>query len=124
MINANRTYNCPRPPTSSYYILFEQNLQVADFWSDKLRQIWLYLINHGFLNRWTDIFILPRPTWVETFNPNNAQCYTNSLNLCKTLRKSFFRHAKGKSMVNIYIFNALGQNLANSESCPTRSLLL
>ena len=25
---------------------------------------------------------------------------------------------KGKSMVNFYIANALGQNLANSESCP------
>ena len=43
-------------------------------------------------------------------------CYTNSLNLCKTLRKYLFRHAKGKSMVNFYIVNALGQNLANSES--------
>ena len=43
-------------------------------------------------------------------------CYNNSLNLCKTLRKYLFRHAKGKSMVNFYIVNALGQNLANSES--------
>ena len=34
-----------------------------------------------------------------------------------------FRHAKGKSMVNFYIVNALGQNLANSESCPILRLL-
>ena len=32
--------------------------------------------------------------------------------------KYLFRHAKGKSMVNFYIANALGQNLVNSESCP------
>ena len=29
-----------------------------------------------------------------------------------------FRHVKDKSMVNFYIVNALGQNLANSEPCP------
>ena len=57
----------------------------------------------------------------EAFNPN-------SLNPCKTLRKYLFRHAKGKSkvaliMVNFYIVNALGQNLANSESCPILKLL-
>ena len=34
IINVNCTHNCPRLPTSSYYSLFEQNLQVADFWSD------------------------------------------------------------------------------------------
>ena len=34
------------------------------------------------------------------------------------LRKYIFRHAKGKSMVNFFIVNVLGQNLANSESCP------
>ena len=34
-----------------------------------------------------------------------------------------FRHAKGKSMVNFYIVNALGQNLENSESCPILRLL-
>jgi hypothetical protein len=33
-------------------------------------------------------------------------------------RKNLFNHAKGKSMANFYIVNALGQNLANSESCP------
>ena len=27
--------------------------------------------NHGLLNRWTDIFILPRTPWGLTFNPNN-----------------------------------------------------
>ena len=35
----------------------------------------------------------------------------------KTLRKYPFRHFKGKIMFNFYIINALGQNLANSESC-------
>ena len=39
------------------------------------------------------------------------------------LSKYFFRHAKGKSMVNFYIVNALGQNLANSESYPILRLL-
>ena len=42
---------------------------------------------------------------------------------CKTLRKYLFRHSKGKSMVNLDIVNALGQNLANSESCSTLRLL-
>ena len=41
----------------------------------------------------------------------------------KTLRIYLFRHAKGKIMVNFYIVNALGQNLANSESCPILRLL-
>ena len=41
----------------------------------------------------------------------------------KALRKYLFRHAKGKSMVNFYIVNALGQNLANLESCPILRLL-
>ena len=44
-------------------------------------------------------------------------------NLCKTLRKYIIRHDKGKSMVNLDIANALGQNLANSESCPILRLL-
>jgi hypothetical protein len=30
------------------------------------------LTNHGLLNRWTDIFILPRPALGWAFNPNNA----------------------------------------------------
>ena len=38
--------------------------------------------------------------------------------LCKSWRKYLFRHAKGTSMVNLYIVNALCQNVANSESCP------
>ena len=38
--------------------------------------------------------------------------------LCKSLRKYIFRHAKSKGIVNFYIVNALDQNLANSESCP------
>ena len=71
------------------------------------------LIIHRLLNRWTDIFILPSPAWVGAFNLDNA-----TQTLCKTLRKYHFRHAKGKSMVNFYIVNALGQNLANPESCP------
>ena len=28
--------------------------------------------SHGLLNRWTDIFFLPRPAWGEAFNPKNA----------------------------------------------------
>ena len=54
-------------------------------------------------------------TWGGPFNPYNV---THSLNICKTLRKYIFGHAKGKSLVNFYIVKALGQNLANSESCP------
>ena len=34
-----------------------------------------------------------------------------------------FSHAKGNSKVNFYIGNALGQNLADSESCPILRLL-
>ena len=44
-------------------------------------------------------------------------CYTMSLNLCKNLRKYPFRDFKGMRMFNFYIINALGQNLAISESC-------
>ena len=29
-------------------------------------------IKHGLLNRWTDIFILPRTPWGLTFNPNSG----------------------------------------------------
>ena len=29
-------------------------------------------LGHGLLNRWTDIFILPRTPWGLTFNPNNG----------------------------------------------------
>ena len=47
--------------------------------------------------------------WGRAFNSNNTY-YTNSLNLCKTLRKYLFRHAKGKCMVNFYIVSVLGQN--------------
>ena len=54
--------------------------------------------------------------WGRISNFNNMY-NTNSLHLNKTLRKFLFRHARGKSMVNLYIVNALGQNLANSESC-------
>ena len=66
-------------------------------------------VTHGRLNKWTDIFIL-RGSFL---NPNNA-----TLNLCKTLRKYIFRHAKGRSRVNFYIVNTLDQNLADSESFP------
>ena len=51
------------------------------------------------------------------FDCFHFELYTNSLNLCKTLRKYHFRHFKGKSMVNFYISSALCQNFANSESC-------
>ena len=30
-------------------------------------------LDHGLLNRWTDIFFLPRTSWGLTFNPNNAE---------------------------------------------------
>ena len=30
------------------------------------------MVKHGLLNRWTDIFILPRTPWGLTFNPNNG----------------------------------------------------
>ena len=70
---------------------------------------------------------------ISTFCPDQPEAmllklipiaiYTNSLNLCKTLRKYLFRHAKVKTMVTFYIVNALGQNLANSESCPILRLL-
>ena len=33
---------------------------------------WTCISTHGLLNRWTDIFILPRPTWGLTFNLNNG----------------------------------------------------
>ena len=59
--------------------------------------------------------------WGSILNSNNAT-QTHSI-FVKTLRKYLFRHAKGKSMVNFYIVNALGQNLANSESFPIPRLL-
>ena len=76
------------------------------------------LLKHGLLNRWTYIFILPWPALGWAFNPTN-KCYTNSLNLCKSLRKYLFRHSRGKSMVFFYIVNALGQNLPYSEIVVT-----
>ena len=30
------------------------------------------MVSHGLLNRWTDIFFLPRTSWGPAFNPNNA----------------------------------------------------
>ena len=59
--------------------------------------------------------------WEANLNLNNGT-ETHSI-FVKKLRKYFFRHAKGKSTVNFYIVNALGQNLANSESCPILRLL-
>ena len=44
-----------------------------------------------------------------TFNLNN-DADINSLNLYKTLRRYFFRHAKAKSLVNFDISNAPGEN--------------
>ena len=61
----------------------------------------ILVVKHGLLNRWTTSLRV-------SFYPN----------LCKTLRKYLFGHDKGKSMVNFYIVNALGQNLATSESYP------
>ena len=59
-----------------------------------------------------DIFRNGRNTWFRlgpTFNLNNV---TQTNTIFKTLRKYPF----GMSMNNFYIRNALGQNLANSES--------
>ena len=75
---------------------------------------------HGLLNGWTDIFILLLPAWGPSFYLNNG---TETLSIFLKLRKYLFRHAKGMSTVNFYIVNVLGQNIANSESCPILSLL-
>ena len=72
--------------------------------------------------RWTKLSKIPSSNPGPLLYSNNAK-YTNLLKLCIILRKYLFRHAKGKSMVNFYIVNALGPNLANSESCPILRLL-
>ena len=59
--------------------------------------------------------------WKRILNSNNAT-QTHAI-FVKLLRKYLLRHAKGKNMVNLDIANALGQNLANSESCPILRLL-
>ena len=59
--------------------------------------------------------------WGRILNSNNAT-QTQSI-FVKLLRKYIFSHAKGKSLVNFYIVNALGQNLANAESCSILRLL-
>ena len=53
---------------------------------------------------------------VDSYNSGGSfyPCYRNLLNLNKNFKKYLFRHA----MVNFYIVNVLGQNLANPESCP------
>ena len=61
----------------------------------------------------------PDQPQAEVFNPNNA---TQAHSIFVKLKQYLFRHAKGKGMVNSYIVNAIGQNLANSESCPTLRL--
>ena len=58
--------------------------------------------------------------WGRILNSNNA---TQTHSIFVKLKKNLFRHAKGKSVGNIHIVNALGQNLANSESCPILRLL-
>ena len=55
--------------------------------------------------------------WGMILNYNNAT-QTHSI-FVKPQENTF----QGKSMVNFYIANALGQNLANSESCPILRLL-
>ena len=62
----------------------------------------------------------PDQPQAEVFNPNNA---TQAHSIFVKLKQYLFRHAKGKGMVNLDIANALGQNLANSESCPILRLL-
>ena len=71
----------------------------------------------GLLYRWTEHSILPISAGGELLTLIILQ------KLTKILRKYLFRHVKGKSMVNIDIANTLGQNLANSESCPILRLL-
>jgi hypothetical protein len=71
---------------------------------------------HGLLYIWTELLYLTFPHEADLLTL--MMSHTHSLNICKTLKKHFFRHAKGNSMVNFYIINALGQILANSESCP------
>ena len=64
--------------------------------------------------------------WGRILNSNNAtQTHSIFVKLYENtyLVVLLFRHAKGMSMVNFYIVNALGQNLANSESCPILRLL-
>ena len=39
--------------------------------SDQIRKLHV-TPSHGLLNRWTDIFFLPRTSWGLAFNPNNA----------------------------------------------------
>ena len=68
-------------------------------------------VRQGLLYRWTEHSIL-------VFQLGRILNSDNAAHSCKTLRKYLFRLAKGKSMVNFYIVNAQGQNLANSESCP------
>ena len=64
----------------------------------------LVVICQGLLNRWTSQLDLGCTTGGVTFNLNNA-----------TKNHSIF--------VKLYIVNAVGENLANLESCPIDSLL-
>ena len=82
----------------------------------------VHYLNQGLLYRWTEHSILPMTTEGGILNSNNAT-KTHSIHICKTVKKTFFRHAKGIRKVNFYIVNALGQKLANSESCPILGLL-
>ena len=69
---------------------------------------------------------LANDNWGRELSPNNAtQTHSIFVKLYENtyLVVILFRHAKGMSMVNFYIINALGQNLANSESCPILRLL-
>ena len=50
--------------------------------------------------------------WARVFIPNDA---TQTHSIFVKLGKCLFRHAKGKSVVNFYIVNALDQNLVNSD---------
>ena len=65
------------------------------------------------------LFFWPRG---EGFNPNNAK--QTHLILQSFKKKYLFWHTKDKSMAHFYIVNALGQNLANSESCSTYSEII
>ena len=50
--------------------------------------------------------------WGRILKSNDA---TQTHSIFVKLGKCLFRHAKGKSVVNFYIVNALDQNLVNSD---------
>ena len=69
---------------------------------------------------------------IPSFFPDQSEGQLSTLRMLTTQTRSIFiklyentycRHAKGKSIVNFYVVNALGQNLASSESYAILRLL-